>query len=327
MKITVIGYCDADASQNSIRIAQSWTIQRHSVQMISFNEFTAQPGDTIAQILKHRPEFCLVTMGRSFDHTFLQSLKDAGIFLAQWIPDEYGPDDGRSGKWLAGIRGIYDLLMVETRGIVPLLKGYATDVIWISQFFDHRYHKCIERRGQYAFDVGFLGGPNPEQSSIRLKFLSKLMSDGYDVQVGGGDFFWGHYRNMIPSMQYFSDGILIGGEMAKFYSRARISLNFVNDLLPQYELGMSNRVFKTIGSGSCLITPALLGLDKVLTAGKHCVTYSPMDYHDLIEKVAFFLKHPRQREEIAAQGKQYVLENYNIDKITAGFIDEVKKRL
>ena len=326
MRITIIGYCGEDSSQNGIRIAQSWTIQRHNVQTVDFKDFR-KPEKTIEKILKHRSKFCLVTMGRDFDHTLLQPLKDAGIFLVQWIPDEYGPDDGPPGAWFEGIKGIYDLLMLETRGLVPLLKGYATDVIWISQFFDHRYHKCIEYRGQYAFDVGFLGGPNPTQSTVRLKYLSQLIADGYDIQVGGGSFHWGKYQAQIPNTHFFSNGILIGGEMAKFYSRARIGLNFINDLLPQYELGFSNRVLKTVGSGCCLITPEIPCFDEFLISGKHCVTYSPVDYHDLVDKISFFLFNPREREEIATRGQQHVLENFNIDKITAGFIDEIQKRM
>ncbi len=322
MRITVIGYCDTDASQNSVRIAQSWTIQRHNVQMLDF-----KTPNIIEKALKHRPEFCLVTQGRDFDHTILNDLRSKGIFLVQWIPDEYGPKDPPGGLWFDKIKGIYNLLMCETRGIVPLLKDYADEVIWIPQFFDTRYHWCTERRGQYSFDVGFLGGPNPAQSSIRLKFLTQLIKDEYDVQVGGGDFFWGDLRNGIPQMKFFSDGMLIGGEMAKFYSRARIGLNFINDKLPQYELAVSNRIFKAVGSGCLLLTPEIVGLEELLIPGKHCITYSPMDYHDFTEKIDFFLKNARQREEIATKGRQHVLENFNIDKITAGFIDEIKKRL
>ena len=322
MRIVVVGYHNGDASQNGVRIAQSWTMQRHNVKMLDF-----KTPNIVEKVLKYRPEFCLVTQGRSFDHTILNELRDKGIFLVQWIPDEYGPKDPPGGLWFDKIKGIYNLLMCETRGIVPLLKDYADEVIWIPQFFDNRYHWCTEKRGQYAFDIGFLGGPNPAQSSIRLKFLKQLILGGRDVQVGGGDFFWGHLREGIPQMQYFSDGMLIGGEMAKFYSRARIGLNFINDKLPQYELGVSNRIFKTVGSGCLLLTPEIEGLEDLLIPGKHCVTYSPVDYHDFVEKIDYFLKNARQREEIAAQGKQHVLENFNIDKITVGFIDEIKKRL
>ena len=322
MQITIIGHINGDASQNSVRIAQAWTIQRHSVQMLDF-----KTSGIIEKVLKHRSEFCLVTQGREFDHTILKELRNKGIFLVQWIPDEYGPKDSPGGLWFDKIKGIYNLLMCETRGIVPLLKDYADEVIWIPQFFDQRYYWCTEKRGQYAFDLGFLGGPNPEQSSVRLEFLMQLIEDKYDTQVGGGDFFWGHLQKKIPPAQYFSNGMLIGGEMAKFYSRARIGLNFVNDKLPQYELGVSNRIFKAVGSGCLLLTPEIDGLEEFLISGKHCVTYSPMDYHDFTEKIDFFLKNARQREEIAARGREHVLQNYNIDVITEGFINEIKKRM
>jgi len=322
MRITIIGYHNGDASQNGVRIAQSWTIQRHNVQVLDF-----KTPDIIEMVLKHRPEFCLVTMGRNFDHSILNELRDKGIFLVQWIPDEYGPEDPPGGLWFENIKGIYNLLMCETRGIVPLLKDYADDVIWIPQFYDNRYHWCTEKRGQYAFDLGFLGGPNPAQSSIRLQFLSQLIEDKYDVQVGGGSFYWGDYQEKIPNTHFFSNGCLIGGEMAKFYSRARIGLNFINDKLPKYELAVSNRIFKTVGSCCLLLTPEIDGLEELLIPGKHCITYSPIDYRDFIEKVDFFLKNERQREEIAAKGQQHVLDNFNIDKITSGFIDEIKKRM
>ena len=325
MRITVIGYCGSvhnDASQNSVRIAQSWIIQRHNVQMLDFNT-----PNIVEKVLKHHPEFCLVTMGREFDHSILMELRNKGIFLVQWIPDEYGPNDPPGGLWFDKIKGIYNLLMCETRGIVPLLKDYADEVIWIPQFFDTRYHWCTEQRGQYAFDLGFLGGPNPAQSSIRLKFLSQLIKDGYDIQVGGGSFYWGDFQKKIPNTKFFSNGCLIGGEMAKFYSRARIGLNFINDKLPQYELGVSNRVFKVVGSGCLLLTPEIDGLEELLIPDEHCVTYSPIDYYDFTEKIKFFLRNDRKREEIAARGRQHVLENFNIDKITAGFIDEISKRL
>jgi hypothetical protein len=324
MQITIIGYINNDASQNGVRIAQSWTIQRHNVQMLDF-----KTPNIVERVLKHRSEFCLVTMGREFDHSVLNELRDKGIYLANWIPDEYGPKDPPGGLWFDKIKGIYNLLMCETRGIIPLLKDYADEVIWIPQFFDQRYHKCTESRlsNQNIFDLGFLGGPNPAQSSIRLKFLTQLIEDKYDIQVGGGFFHWKEFQEKIPNTRHFSNGLIVGGEMAKFYSRAKIGLNFINDKLPQYELGASNRIFKTVGCGCFLLTQEIDGLDELLIPGEHCITYFPADYREFTEKIAFFLRNERQREQIAARGRDHVLKNYNIDVITAGFIDEIKKRM
>jgi len=303
MKISVLGYT-WDASQNSVRIAQSWALQRHNVQMVDF-----KTPNVVEKILKHRPEFCLVTMGRDFDHTPLKMLRDAGIFLVQWIPDEYGPEDAPGGLWFEKIKGIYHLLMCETRGIVPLLKDYADDVIWIPMFFDQRFHMSrVERGKKFSQELVFMGGLNEAQSTIREDFLTKLQI-GYSIR-------WCGARRII-----------VGGTMADIYVQSKIALNFINDKLPQYELGTSNRIFKAVGSGCFLLTQEIESMEELLIPGEHCATYSPMDYCDLTDKIDFFLKNERQREEIAARGRQHVLENFNIDKITAGFIDEIQKRM
>jgi hypothetical protein len=303
MKIAVLGYCNADASQNGVRIAQSWTIQGHNVRTYNFSD---PPELTIDNIIRFKPGFCLVTMGREWPHEYLLKLKENNIFLANWIADEYGPDDF-GGIWMNKIKGIYNLLMCETKGIIPLIKDFADDVIWIPQFFDERYHKCTEKRLQQdTFDLGFLGGQNKAQSTVRMKFLNNLIAENYDIKIAHGG--------------------LINGAMASFYAHTKIGLNFINDLLPSYELALSNRAFKTVGSGCFLLTPCIKGLEDLLIPGKHCATYIGDDYLDLKDKIAFFLKNDTIREEIARQGQQHILKNYTIDIITKSFIDEIIKR-
>jgi len=130
MRITIVGYFRGDASQNGERIAQALSRQGHNVQTLDFNT-----PDISNQIIVHQSKIVLVTMGREFDHTLLNPVKDNGAFLVQWIPDEYSPDD-EGGKWFYKIKGIYNLLMVETRGIIQFLNGFADDIIWIPQYFD-----------------------------------------------------------------------------------------------------------------------------------------------------------------------------------------------
>lgn len=328
MKICIIGNIN-DSAQNGIRIAQAWTLQRHNVRNFPFSP------RSIDKILKFNPVFCLVTQGRSFDHRVISTLRDAGIFLVQWIPDEYGPGDSPGGLWLDKIKGLYDLALVETRGIIPKLKAgnYFDDVVWVPQFFDPRFHGNYEKRLQYYenSDLGFVGGVNPAQSTIRLKFLRQLIKDGYALKIAGGtQCLWAGIAGIDPDFsddKFIGEGVLVGPDLAKFFLRVKINLNFVNDLLPQYELGLSNRAFKCTGSGGFLLTQEVDGLADMLIPGEHCVTYNPTCYDDLIEKIEYFLKNGDKRERIALQGQQHVLTNYNIDKITELFIDEIKKRL
>ena len=326
MRIALLGYCDLDGAQNGIRIAQSWIVRGHNVRTFNFSDPAEQ---TVDNILKFRPEFCLVTMGRNWEHNLLLKLKENNIFLVQWIADEYAPGDAHGGEWFENIKGIYNLLMCETKGIVPLLKGYADEVIHIPQFFDHMYHKCTEKRLQnFIFDLGFLGGPNIAQSSVRLNFINNLIADGYNIKISGTPVPWVglvHQGRIVNDV--FIQGPLVNGDMAKFYARTKIGLNFVNDKLPKYELALSNRAMKTVGCGCFLLTQEVDGLEDMLIPGKHCETYPGTDYLALKEKIDFFLKNSALREQISLQGQQYVLKNYNIDVITKGFIDEIVKRI
>jgi len=326
MRIVIIGYFNGDGSQNGVRISQAWALQGHNILSIDFSS-----NNIITSILKFQPDFILVTVGRTFDSKILQELKIKGFFLVNWYPDEYSVGDLHGGEWFNDIKGIYNLIMCETRGIVPLIKGYADDVIWIPQFFDHRYHKCTEKRLQITpnFDLGFLGGLNIAQSSIRINFINNLITDNYNLKISGTPLYWKEAleKGKIITGEYFIQGPLINGDMAKFYARTKIGLNFVNDKLPKYELALSNRAFKTVGCGCFLLTQEVDGLEDMLIPGIHCETYPGTDYHALREKIDFFLKNEGIRERIAAQGQQHVLKNFNIDKITKEFIDEIKKRM
>lgn len=319
MRIAILGYTHS-SDQNSVRIGQSWSLQGHSVKFFNFNSPVEQ---TVAQIKLFNPKFLLVTMGRDYPHAQLRELE---IPLINWIPDEYGPGVPPGGMWFEEVKGIYDLFLVQVRGIVPLLKDYAKEVVWVPMFFDTLYHMSTTKRGEWATDLGFLGDPSTEQSSIRTKFLRLLIKDEYKLVIGGSQ--WGKYTEKYwqdVDPRYFI-GFLVNGQMTTFYRQSKIALNFVNDNLPSYDLGFSNRAFKVVGSGGFLLTQEIPGLSDLLTPGKHCATYSPMDYLDLKKQIAYHLSNEVHREEIARAGMQHIHKNYNIDNITRHFIDIIRQK-
>ena len=319
MRISVLGYNRGDASQNTIRIAQAWALQGHNIQTLDFGE-----SDILRKILQFQPEFVLVTMGREFDHSTLKVLRDKNnILLVQWIPDEYGPDDGAPGEWLKKIKGVYNLLMLETKGLVHLLKDYADEVIWVHQFFDQRYHTYRGKTPEFSevWDIGFLGGPNLVQSSERVEFLTGLVKDGYDVKVGGGN-----WKGILPDKNIYQSGrMLVGSDMASFYKHTKIGVNFANDLLPQYMLGFSNRVMKTMGCGCFLLTHDIERLDYMFDPNGYPEIY--FNYEDFKSQIDRYLVNPDVRIKEAKAAQKDVLKNYNIDKVTANFIAQIKERL
>ena len=88
------------------------------------------------------------------------------------------------------------------------------------------------------------------------------------------------------------------------YSRSRSVFNrsIRNDV--------NMRVFEAAGCGSLLLTNDLTnnGLAELFTDGKHLVTYRSAD--ELLEKLAFYLKHDKAREQIATAGYAEVLARH-----------------
>lgn len=327
MRIVVIGYFHGDGSQNGVRIAQAWQLQGHNVKCYNFK---IPHIEEIILADKKRPDFVLVTMGKDIDHIPFRRLRDeGGCFLANWIPDEYGPQE-EGGTWLESIKGVYDLLLLETRGLVPLLRDYAKEAIWVPQFFDPLYHMLrAAKPPKNSWDVGFLGGPNIAQSSVRLQFLKNLNNAGYKLKLPAKQILWKIPPELPKILEgcFISDSMVIGADMAGFYSHTKVGVNFLNDKLPQYELALSNRVFKTIGCGCFALTPEIEGLEDLLISGEHCATYQGMNYEDFKCKLDYYLTNDQEREHIAKIGRDHVLKNFNIDKVTRGFIDEIRKRL
>ena len=59
--------------------------------------------------------------------------------------------------------------------------------------------------------------------------------------------------------------------------------------------------------------------------GEHLVLFHNMD--DFKDKVEYFLKHDKEREEIAANGMKFVRENFNNEKRAREFIDIIERYL
>jgi hypothetical protein len=315
MKIGVLGYIHS-GDQNSVRIGQALALQQHNIELFSFSD-----PDVVKKISKKKLDVLLVTMGREFDHQSLAQFRDK-MLLVQWVPDEYGPSDAPGGLWFNNLKGVYHLLMLETKGIVEPLKPFADHVEWIPQYFDNVYHASPTKRdGLYLRDLVFMGGANPDNSSIRLKFLESLVRDSHRLTVFGSG--WG--KSSLITASAWGGKWIVNGEMTANYRKSKIGLNFINDNLPQYELGFSNRVMKTIGAGCFLLTHKIVGMDIFLKDGEHYVSYDPYDLTDFKAKIEYYLTHDEERERIASAGCDYVLKHYNIAKVTAGFIELIER--
>jgi len=96
-----------------------------------------------------------------------------------------------------------------------------------------------------------------------------------------------------------------GKKHALEVSKSKVNLNFCTSE------GPSDRVFKVLAAGGFLLTDSWPDFNDYFEDGKDLVVYSDLD--DLNNKIDYFLKNPKEREQISAQGYKTV-QNYTRKK-------------
>ena len=144
------------------------------------------------------------------------------------------------------------------------------------------------------YDFIFVGSLYPE----RRKILEKLETK-FKVKV-------------------FSN--LFGEEMVKVYNQSKIVFN-------KSAAGETNLcLFEALSCGSFLISDRLapeVGLEDLLVNKKHLILYDTEN--DLMGKVAYYLSHEQERETIAEQGRNEVLNKHTYRHRALQVLEKLKK--
>jgi 2-polyprenyl-3-methyl-5-hydroxy-6-metoxy-1,4-benzoquinol methylase len=162
-------------------------------------------------------------------------------------------------------------------GAAQLEAARISPTLWLPLACDADVHRKFDVEKLY--DVVFVGNLFPGPRSELIEQLQRRLP------------------NMFVGQAYFE-------EMAKIFSASRIVFNrsIRNDI--------NMRVFEALGSGSFLLTNDLRenGQEELFKDGVHLATYQDAD--DLLDKGAYYLKHDRVRERIAAAGRAEVIARH-----------------
>jgi spore maturation protein CgeB len=135
--------------------------------------------------------------------------------------------------------------------------------------------------------------------------------------------FCGNYVNrkdwidFIPKMK--KDIFVIGTDMVKAINSYKIHFNrnMSNDI--------NYRTFETLGCKTMLLTNETENLNKLFEIGKHLDIYTSKE--DLLEKINFYLKNDKLREEITESGYIYVQKNHTYVNRAEQILNIIKENI
>jgi spore maturation protein CgeB len=98
---------------------------------------------------------------------------------------------------------------------------------------------------------------------------------------------------------------------ARLYKSCKIAIS--DSQWPKAAGFVSNRLFQALAAGAFLMQQEFDGMEKLLGLKPdiHLVVWK--DLNDLIEKVAYWLHRPNERNRIAKQGQEYILQKHSFD--------------
>lgn len=135
------------------------------------------------------------------------------------------------------------------------------------------------------------------------RILKDLIPTNHKLVVYGR-----HWEEFPEVSKYVKSNYLDNDKVSEYYHNAGILLNDHWQDMLEYGI-VSNRIFDALASGAFVISDNVAGIHELL--GECIVTYT--DKEDLHMKIDYYLSHPKERDCIAALGRDLVKKKHTFD--------------
>lgn len=199
----------------------------------------------------------------------------------------------------------WDLIYTSTKEYVDYFTHNKVPTLTNSNGFAPKILTELENRAK-LYEVSFVGGLNSYYFAARTKLMSYLAQHLNFTWWGNGS----ESLEKTSPLQKTWQGHASGLAMFQIYRDSCIVANDYIDMAANQ--AVNQRIFEVMGVGSLLLTRAAPNLSKLFPKDLF-VTFT--DEKDCVDKAQYFLKNEAEREEIAARGQQFILENYAYEKL------------
>ena len=172
------------------------------------------------------------------------------------------------------------------RGVFPFI-GASTSI-----------YRPIEASKEY--EVVFIGTPK----SNRYESIKYLLSNGVNIKIAGAG--WEKY----PEFASIWFGKLTVRQSVEIINKSKINLSFTRNYLDK--LHFNSRIFEVMASKSFVISEYFDGYAKLFKNDKEIVMFK--DNKDLLDKIRYYLKNDKEREQIADNGYNRTLKFFSYQK-------------
>jgi hypothetical protein len=299
-----------------------------AVEKFDYRQYAARYGrDGMLSLMVERAkakDIVFINQGELLDKETLAAIHRLGVKVAITNVDGHSP----IGGWLKELLSEADYFFLTSGG--EMLEAYfeAGGPGTAAYFFDPSDPALFPKLQRYASDVdniiftgGYYDGISGQPRRQVVDYL-KTRKDicfygGAEYDSIGSDFIlWRIYRKLTRKRSRR----VRGWRYLEAITKAKIAVSVSNN--QDIELYTSDRLSNFLSAGTFTLAWHFPGVEKLFDLGKELITFNSIK--DLDEKIEYYLKHAKEREQIARAGQKKVLEQYNTKNIIGMMLDIVQ---
>ncbi|MFA6411096.1 MAG: glycosyltransferase [Syntrophales bacterium] len=259
-----------------------------------------------------KPDIAIVTGGHRISSDTIKTLKDLDIVCILWTIDAplfFQP--------IINIAPLYNHIFCQgTEAIKLLARAGSEGAKWLPMACDPEYQHPVDcsvtDQEKYGSDIVFVGSYYPERAELFERIST------FNLAIWGPG--WDRLDRNSLLRQCIRGAHTTPDEWLKIYNTSKIIIathyHDPENRFPVYQA--SPRVFEILACGAFQLCDDQRDVFSLLKDGEDLVKFD--DTNDLINKIIYYLAHPEERKEIAAKGRQNVIENHT-------YVHRIKKLL
>jgi hypothetical protein len=195
----------------------------------------------------------------------------------------------------------FDLILTSTEAFKTFFELNGVPSYINQNGFDERVLGEL-KQGQKKYNSTFVGGLGDKFWINRTKCFRYLVKNT-DI------LWWGYNEEIFPETDEIRQrhrGLASGLEMLQIYKDSKIVFNDYGEIADG--MGVNQRIFEVLGVGSFLLTRQADNLNQRFPKD---IFGTFTDEKDCLDKINYYLKNEKEREEMAKAGQDYIMKHYN----------------
>jgi spore maturation protein CgeB len=250
------------------------------------------------------PDLCIIMKGQCISPNSLLEIKaKAKSTLFNINTDNpFNKNRGASSGYVRKSLALFDCYFIWSKPLILRLKeAGARRVGYIPFGFDPIVHYPMavswQEKKMFSHDLVFVGNWDRE----REEWFKGL--EGFDLAIWGEDYWQERCKDKFLRERWQKKA-MYGEDMSKVLNASKISLNILRE---QNKGSCNMRTFEAPACKAFVLAEKSLEAGEFFKEGKEAVYFSNPE--ELREKANYYLKHDKERENIAQAGYQRCIES------------------